>query len=709
MLETNDLSQAEALRPYLAEDRLHALARGLPLPDRTSGAVLFADIVGFTSLTEALTQRLGSREGVETLTDQINAVYGDLTRVVARWRGSLIGFSGDAITCWFDDCDGDAPLRAAACGLELQAAITPFAALQLPGGGTTKLTLKVAVTAGPARRFVVGDPAIQRLDVLAGALLERVSAGEQLCRPGDLLLDAVTAAALGPDAGFGKLQVAADGTQFISLRALTALPRAIEWEPVAPPPACLQPWILPAIRARHEARLGEFLTELRRVVALFLCFSGIDFDDDEEAEQRLDLLIRRAQVMLAATGGSLLQLTVGDKGAFFYAAFGAPIAYEDDARRAARAALALHTLATELDLPPFQIGLSHGVARTGAYGGPARRTYGALGDHINVAARLMKTAAPGTTLVTSRVHNLAGDSLAWTPLPAFVLKGKALPIAVSRLEGLRPDAQTVQRAVIASSAMIGRRAELAHLESALEELTRGQTGRTIVIEGEAGIGKSQLALTLLAEARRRGLRALVGGGDAVEQTTPAFAWRAVYSQLFGLDEYLGDLATRQRQVLHQLRSAGEPEALAPLLNALLPLSFTETDQTAGFVGAVRAEQTIGLLLRLVRHAAGGAPLLILLEDIHWLDPTSWSLLHQLGRERAALLVLTTRPPQLHVSAEYEQLVAIPAVEWLSLPPLTAEELLPLLCGRLGADQISSDVAKLILERADGNPYFSVEL
>src|SRR5258706_8707794 len=95
----------EALAAYIPIDRYLAMAGGQSLPDHSHGAVLFADISGFTLLTEALTRELGPRRGAEELTQQLNAVYGALIAEVDAYRGSVISFSGDAITCWFDDAE----------------------------------------------------------------------------------------------------------------------------------------------------------------------------------------------------------------------------------------------------------------------------------------------------------------------------------------------------------------------------------------------------------------------------------------------------------------------------------------------------------------------------------------------------------------------------------------------------------------------------
>ena len=172
------------LHTYLPQDRQRALARGETLPDHATGAALFADISGFTPLTEALTQQLGPRRGIEELTHQINAVYDALITEIEKVGGSVIGFAGDAITCWLD---GDTGLRAVTAALALQAAMSAF----------PRLGLKVAVTSGPVRRFVVGDPAVQLLDALTGATVARLATAEHLATRGEVLIDTATADDLG--------------------------------------------------------------------------------------------------------------------------------------------------------------------------------------------------------------------------------------------------------------------------------------------------------------------------------------------------------------------------------------------------------------------------------------------------------------------------------------------------------------------------------
>ena len=140
---------------YIPRDRRRALSRGTAMPDRVRGAGLFADVSGFTPLTEALAAELGPQRGAEVLTaildDVISAVIADLD----RYGGDVIYFSGDAITGWVDGDDGS---RATTAALAMQATMARVGSVTTPGGTAITLAMKVAIAVGPARRFVVGLP-----------------------------------------------------------------------------------------------------------------------------------------------------------------------------------------------------------------------------------------------------------------------------------------------------------------------------------------------------------------------------------------------------------------------------------------------------------------------------------------------------------------------------------------------------------------------
>ncbi|MBK9053480.1 MAG: adenylate/guanylate cyclase domain-containing protein, partial [Chloroflexi bacterium] len=385
------------LHTYLAQDRHWALAHHKTLPNRTTGSVLLADISGFTPLTELLRDSLGSRRGAEELTKHLDAVYAAMIAAVEKFGGSVLGFAGDAITCWFDEAGGSSVSRATMCAFALQEAMHTFAAIALPNGTTLSLALKVSVATGPARRFVVGDPAIHSVDVLAGATVIRTATAEHLANKGEVLVDEATVDALGPSLILQEWRLDREsGERFAVAELFAETGEPIKQAPVPVLDAgILQTWLHRTVFERENSGQGSFLTEFRPCVVLFVRFMGIDYDANV-AEVQLDTFIRQTQSIVSRYDATLLQITIGDKGSYAYINLGALSAHEDDARRAVKIALALRENAQALGFfTPLQIGISQGVMRVGVYGGPTRRTYSAIGNDVNLAARLMLTAAPG--------------------------------------------------------------------------------------------------------------------------------------------------------------------------------------------------------------------------------------------------------------------------------------------------------------------------
>jgi adenylate cyclase len=745
-----------SLAAYLPQDRAAALARGEALPEYTRGAALFADISGFTPLTEALDRALGPRRSVEALVQQINAIYHALIAEVERHGGSVIGFAGDSISCWFDqpglrtEDRGLSEMRSAqssalsphhsavACALALQQAMQQFAAIALPDGTTTALALKVAIASGPARRFVVGDPAIQLLDTLAGATVSRMAAGEHLARPGEVLIDEVTATGLGDAIAITEWRSNEQtGERFAVIAATTderAAPRdkqlatsSIVYRPSSLAVEdgldgeTLRSWLLPAIYERHQAGLGEFLTELRPAVALFVRFGGIDYDGDPDASGKLDTFIRRVQAILARYDGALLQLTIGDKGSYLYAAFGAPLAHEDDPRRAAHAALACLALPEELGfIAPVQIGISRGVLRVGTCGSSTRHAYGAMGDEVNLAARLMGRAAPGEVLISGRIRSALADTFVLEPLEPIPLKGMPEPLPIFRLVGARRREVRLSEPAYALP-MVGRAAELALIGAKLDLALAGH-GQVVGIIAEAGMGKSRLLAEAIRLARRKGLRSFGGACQSYGTNTPYLVWEAIWRAFFDIDPEAP--IRRQNRALEALIDDWAQERIAalPLLGPLLGINLPENDFTKNLEPQYRKSALEALLLDCLRAAArevqeDGAGLLLVLEDLHWIDALSHELLERVAQEITALpvlIVLAYRPPEL-LRLQAPRIEALDHFTRIGLTPLTEAEaaqairakLAQLLPERKGT--ATAALIERITAKAQGTPFYIEEL
>lgn len=520
---------------FIPIDRRLALATGEPLPESATGSVLFADVSGFTPMTELLVRRLGPRRGPEALTRQLNQVYDALIVEVHHYRGSIIGFSGDAITCWFDS---DTGARATACSLAMQEAMQQFRDIEVLPGERMSLAMKTAVAVGPVRRFLVGNPEIQCIDVLAGKTLERMAAAEHLAERGEVVLDPAAFAALQD-----RLSVVAQrhdeatGDTFVVIDALSG-PVDVETWPtltVALPEEQVCPWLFRPVYERLKTEQGHYLAEIRPAVPIFLRFGGIEYDSDPAAGEKLDSFVRWIQAILARYEGFLIQLTVGDKGSYLYSVFGAPIAHDDDPLRAVTAALEMLTPPPELGyIQNIQIGVTRGQMRTGAYGSATRSTYGVLGDEVNLAARLMTNTEPGTILVSQRVVNATEHSYECESKGAIQVKGKSYPIEVSVVKGRRQT--TPKRTMIRSAGpLVGRDAEIATMEACLHQALGG-AGHIIRLEGSAGMGKSYLAAECAIRAARRGVQVFPGACQSISKDIPYTPWRQIFRAFFALSD-----------------------------------------------------------------------------------------------------------------------------------------------------------------------------
>jgi predicted ATPase/class 3 adenylate cyclase len=705
----------ESLNVYIPVDRRVALSKGQPLPDRTSGTVLFADISGFTAIAETLSQKLGPQRGAEEIIYLLNNIYEALTTQVHRYQGSVISFSGDAITCWFD---GDNGRRGTTCALGIQQAMKAFQSVRTRADTVVSFHIKAGITTGPVRRFLVGEPRVRSIETLAGGLLDRVEAAERLARPGETVLGVEIVKNLRLEENVLEWRTGKDGNPYAVVASIKEPAPETPWEEIPVIPAeKARDWLLPAVYERLNSGAGEFLAELRSVVALFQKFSGIDYEADE-AGPLLDRYVRWVQAVLARFEGNLLELTIGDKGSYIYAAFGAPQAYEDDALRASGAALELLKLPEELDyITPPQIGLSLGQMRTGSYGSQTRRSYAAQGSHANLAARLMSRAEPGQVLASHTLVEAARLEYDFGQLEAVPLKGMTQPIPIFALRGkIRQQAAEEILHKHTQTTIFGREREREYLSGQLAALRSGGELPLIFIQGEAGIGKSRLVADLAGVARAGGTPCWVGAGDAIEKSTPYHAWRPVFARFFDLEAFGENASTEEvedaRQKITSYLEKVDPAlaSLAPLLNVFLPFHFPDNETTSQISGEARANQTHDLCISLFAHATATAPHLLVIEDAHWLDSASWVLLRLVSRDVPSLLtVAVMRPVHEPVQPDLARMLARPTVHTLSLDSLPASEIDALVCYRLNVSSLPPEVSRFIRERAEGHPFFSEEL
>lgn len=691
---------------YIPADRRRALARGEELARRSTGSALFVDISGFTTLTESLARELGERRGAEELGATLDRVFAALMEPLHAWRGNVIYFSGDAITAWLDGDDGTG---GAACGLAMQEVMDRVGTVAVPGARSVSLGIKVAVAVGEVHRFVIGDPRVQLIDVLAGQLMDSLAGAEGQAEPGEVVLDVGAMRSLGDRARLREVRQGENGPVGV-VAALVDSPGALDPAPDWPrlPEEVARQWLLPPVWDRMVAGRGEFLADLRPAVPIFVRFGGLDFEEDPEAPRVLDDFVTRSQRALDEHGGSVLQLTIGDKGAYLYAVFGAPVAHEDDAARACEAALRILEIADDVPVADVQVGIAAGRLRSGTYGHSERRTFCCLGDAVNLAARLMTRAPAGTVWVHGEVAEAAEGRFDWEELPAITVKGRTQRVEVRALRG-RAARRRHGRTAAALNVMVGREAELGRLR-ALSTMARSGTGQVVLVEAEAGTGKSRLVAALMAELAAEGV--LIARAEATARASESTyaAWRDVWADLLGLDlDRAGEGEVTDAVGLLDRQLVGRASLLGPLLGLTLP----DSALTSSFDGALRRTSLEDLLGRLLAARAAVEPIVLVLEDAHWLDPLSRDLLDVLARTVArcpVLLVVTSRPAEPGVAGLLPRRAE--HVTRLVLSPLGRDASVALVAERhrqLVGREPAPELVATVVERAEGNAFYMEQL
>ena len=711
-----------------------------PAAEDFQAALLFADISGFTLLTERLMEMGPS--GVETLARILNEYFGLLIDIIHDYGGDVVKFAGDAvIAVWPVVPDlsvdvtppGGSPsakgavsradqwqwtMRAAECAIEVHRRLTNYKV------ENANLYLKLAISMGRINTAHVGGVFNRWEFLITGTPLVELGIANSIAQAGQILITPSAWKLIRNDCRADPIEfelrdTIAQGGRLDSLNkpsSIFSAPKKL----MIPEGAenSLRPYIPGAIINRLTAGQNSWIAELRRVTVLFINLPDLDQHTKLEHAQNIARLIQKSVYRYE---GSINKINVDDKGITIVAAMGLPpFAHEDDPARAVQAALMIRRELAGLNIRSH-IGITTGRIFCGSVGNESRREYTIIGNAVNLSARLMGAASHqdelvaryGVPILCDRLtYDSAKDAVEFEPFAPQLVKGRREPV-----EAFHPLEQ--KKSVIRpKTELIGRQEEKTWMANALQELSRGTPHQTLVLLGEAGIGKSRLFEDLLRQAETLRVKTYAGSGDPIEKSNPYHAWRPIFNKILGLDELLSKVefkeeaqAAVQTSIVDKLEQIDPDLArYAPLIDVVLPTPIPDNEFTASLTGEIRSSNVREVLTRLLAFETSQTPLLIALEDLHWFDSASWTLLMDVQQKvRPLFLAINTRPLTDPVPAQFKELLETPGTQLVRLEAMPLDDVEALVCQRLGVKSVPPMIGRLIREKSEGHPFFAEEL
>lgn len=701
--QSQDITHVNGLLSTIVSYIPHSLMRLLLSPSFREGeptrytldaAVLFADVSGFSNLTDALVEK--GDEGSEEITRLLNACFGRLIAELEAEGGDVVKFSGDALTILFSA--EEEPLSHAIRRASQAAEAMQRSMREISAELDVNLELKIGIGAGEVWTFQVGGVFRRWEYVLTGpGVLQAFEAEGQTERGGITVLEAARTQMHPSPLAPKPLMRPSLG---IESEQEKAIPRLVNFVPGA-----VRSWMV------HE-ELHDWLGVLRTMSVLFIGLGGIDYGE-EKALSQLQTFLKDAQRAIYRYQGSINKLVVDDKGTILMVLFGAPpFAHADSPLRAVRCAMDLQGVAKASGLE-MRTGVTTGRVFAGPVGSDLRREYTVMGQAVNLAARLMGKAPMGETFCDPETYRWTRNEALFAEHPPTYLKGLADPIAIFQPQGLTDSASSTTRV---DFPLQGRESELQHLLKLARSVAGGRSA-TFLLEGEAGIGKSRLLRELRQIVTEEQMVWLKGNGESLESLQSYHVWKRIVRDFFGLQAL--DSEQQQQSQIHRMVEGLAPELLPrlPLLNELLGLHFEETEVTSTLESSLRPQALGAMLLSLMETRALSMPVCLVLEDLQWLDSLSWELVHLFQRalraSNAPIFLLLTAQPQGEKALAASQLNTLKKADGLvlqTLTPLSRENQDAIAASLLqtSRSELPEELLTLLQKRAAGNPLYVQE-
>ena len=643
-------------------------------------------------MTESLST-LGA-DGAEILRNILNRYFTEMISIVHFYGGEVMKFGGDSILCFFP---GENTLRQTlSAASTMMASMHRFQNIKTPVQKFS-LRMKMGIAAGEILIAGLGKPEARCEHVFAGEPVDLAGEAERHAKAGDIILSVN-----GPQESFEKIDLELVEKGFFRICNASRIEHyrgstdRIPAEDSSSSSDSLKPFLIQEVYEMVSGGYDRFLGALQTAVPVFLQFTGFFFRKELFSLDTFHEFFTSVVEAAHRHNGRLDGVVMGDKGATFYLLFGAPKQIEKKEKEACEWALEVREfMNAKFPESRIKIGIASGRVFSGIVGGSGRFDYTLVGDTVNLSARLMQTAGENQICVSREIQEKSKDAFSFSFLGETRVKGKSQIVPIYSLEQRIFSFQNVAH----RGDFVGRISEIEQILNHLKTTKEGNP-RFVIVEGEAGVGKSFLSDYVCSLARNDNWQVIFTRSEITRRTHPYFPWLNIFRTLL-FDGRIPDL-DEIRTVLEEFEK-GWGQFLpwhAAFFQVRCDEGLSSYDENTKKV--LLQHQLSCILLKKTQER----PTLIFLDDLHWFDSLSLEMLSALLNHFEAqpvLLLGATRPEW-----RKEEFAKRPNCFSITLAEMDSSRIKELAEKFLGGS-VKESLVDFLFAQTKGNPFFTYQL
>jgi len=659
-----------------------------------NGTLLFADLSGFTAMSEKLA--IMGRLGAEKLAGIMNNCFNPLLGLVFATDGDVVKFGGDAFLALFTGKDNG--LKAFNCANNLINWVNENSRISTSAGDFT-LGIHAGISKGDIFNFTIGSK--RRDHLFCGQIVENVYAAADAAELGQLAMTKEAARF------FNNLDFNETDDGFYICQNLS---KTCNYKPairsIAEKTAaklCLEKFIITGLQDQLHFNNGIIEGEHRVLTNLFIGVNSLRKNLEANIDESISVIDEYFTILndiIIKYGGAFARLDSSGTSEKMLIFFGAPVCSGRDAQNCLKAVLEIESAMQDINKKfaypiKHRYGINTGLCFVGDVGGQWRREYTAMGDAINLAARLMSKADYGEALVGEETIKICGNDFITCDGGHVKVKGKQKPVKVYFLEK-----EFIKES--STELIIGREKELEQVRLFIEKIANDKRA-FLLVSGEPGAGKSLLCGRIKNISIEKGLLNIESACFKHTEKTPYVPLKALLSGLLKLSSKSSQKQKRAA-LQQQIRNIGESE-WEPLIAPLLDYFPAVPPEIKNLPDDIKKQKINDILSRLICEINSKNRSLLIIDDIQWIDETSFNIIKALkGLNNSPGIVFISRPGKI-----YDELTKSSDVTNINLGGLTSENSRKLFLTILEGILPSEDIIQQVIEKSGGNPFYLEEM